>query len=282
MPLAPCSTHAIDFADSSSFLKSSADARGGLGAPFWMATAIPERARGVREASLPSLLRASVPASVRTATSKAAPFSIWSLSCAAVPQVKTSLWPELCSNFGPRSSSTDFTALLERTLISAAAAGAPSAKAVAATRKQRRPIMQSSRLFCCSTANALLCRVAWQEAIEPANDPQPVTAPWGALKRRGKEAPALTSRGELPAGMACDPMRRATRRIEIRVQGILRVVAVAPPILSERVSLGRAQLLASTGALSRGNGRSSRQGVRSGDPHRGTARWHPHGGVGIS
>src|SRR5690349_6751076 len=163
MPLAPCSTHAIDFADSSSFLKSSADARGGFGASFWMATAIPERARGVREASLPSLLRASVPASVRTATSKAAPFSIWSLSCAAVPQVKTSLWPELCSNFGPRFSSTDFTALLERALISAAAAGAPSAKAVAATRKQRRPIMQSSRTILlldgkCSTLPCGLAR----------------------------------------------------------------------------------------------------------------------------
>src|SRR6516165_8925915 len=48
MPLAPCSTQAMDFADSSIFLKSSAECRTGLGAPFLMATAIPERASGVR------------------------------------------------------------------------------------------------------------------------------------------------------------------------------------------------------------------------------------------
>ena len=34
MPLTPCSTQAIDFADSSIFFKSSAERRSGLGAPF--------------------------------------------------------------------------------------------------------------------------------------------------------------------------------------------------------------------------------------------------------
>ena len=50
MPLAPVSTQAIDFAASTIFLKSSAEASAGLGAPFWIATAMPERASGVHHA----------------------------------------------------------------------------------------------------------------------------------------------------------------------------------------------------------------------------------------
>ena len=61
MPLAPVSTQAIDFADSTIFLKSSAEASVGLGAPFLIATAMPERASGVRAASLPCLIRSSAP-----------------------------------------------------------------------------------------------------------------------------------------------------------------------------------------------------------------------------
>ena len=68
-----------------------------------MATAIPERASGVRDASLPCLIR-SVDAGIgddrdvdRRALLRSA-----ALSSAAVPQVIASLCPELFSNFGPR------------------------------------------------------------------------------------------------------------------------------------------------------------------------------------
>ena len=54
MPLAPVSTQAIDLADSSIFLNASVELRSGFGAPFLMATAMPERGqrRARRELAL--------------------------------------------------------------------------------------------------------------------------------------------------------------------------------------------------------------------------------------
>src|SRR5262249_51534766 len=126
----------------------------GLGAPLRTATPMPEPARSVRlPATLPCLIRSSMPGAVRMATSNAAPFSISALRPAAVPNVNAILFSVAFSNCGASCSRTVFTAFELSTLTSAAPAadGTIIATAIAAT-VERALIVVLPRFF-----NAFRC-----------------------------------------------------------------------------------------------------------------------------
>src|SRR5262249_20506178 len=152
MPLLPCSTNAIDLASSSAFLKPSVVEMSGFGAPFAPATPPPERARAalVLASTLPCLARSSMPAAVPIATSNDAPFSIATLSSAAVPSVSATLFSVAFSNCGTSSSSTVLMAFELSTLTSAACAppASPIANAAPSQAAASLRILMTSSLRC--------------------------------------------------------------------------------------------------------------------------------------
>src|SRR3954454_23095259 len=95
-------------------------ARSGLAAPLRTATPMPERAMPARVLSLPDLMRSSVASTPRMATSNARPFSIMAFNGPVEPYSALSLWPVAFSNPGASSSITDFNALEQSSVISAA------------------------------------------------------------------------------------------------------------------------------------------------------------------